>query len=587
MRRQALNADETIGRNSVLSRGTRRAGFALLTAASWSFAPDAFAQLAGGGYDTGFAGSTNNLRGAVESLLPGGTRVSTGLAWTYGGDIEVDVGATDNAGGTINSGGRDWQFFTLISPDFYLNGDTPRLKVALSYSPRLAIYPQSSNQTFLANTFNGSATLTVVPDWLYVDVRAIGGISSRFGGEPLTTNAFISNNEAVQTASFSVSPYILHTFGGWGTLTAGYAYSRTFQSGDNTVTPFSNSLGFNTVNGPAFNTLNSTATAGFGTTGDLATNTEYATFTTGENLGRIQDTLSVTASQNSGSSFYQGSSTFAANNTLSYAVNRWLAVLGSVGYQEYRYPQGGYNLSEPSWAVGVTLTPNPDSTITVQYGRTAGSNTVLANASYTPTARTRVYGSYTVGIQTGLGSRQSLLGTTVVGPGGLLLDRTTGTPVLASSLLASQYTLSRVKTLTAGGVLLLDRDTFSASVTHDDVTQLIGSTDIFGISTNAGTNTTDTYATLAWQHDLNPTTNLYSSVSYGTSTTGVYFGNPGGSQNTLQLYTGLTHNFTETLSGTASFSHAERSGAAIRNLPTAFGGSTSQNVILVGLRKSF
>ncbi len=71
------------------------------------------------------------------------------------------------------------------------------------------------------------------------------------------------------------------------------------------------------------------------------------------------------------------------------------------------------------------------------------------------------------------------------------------------------------------------------------------------------------------------------------SNTGVYFGSPGTSQDTIQLYTGLTHSFTETLSGTVSYSHAERYGNAIRNLPSAFGGTTSQNVVLVGLRKSF
>ena len=567
----------TLVRGSKSGQGTDRrrrpprAGLAFLVAASCSLAPSAFAQLAGGGLiDSGLLGGSG-ARSTVESLVAGPTRVNTGLPWTFGGDVDVEVGLTDSPGGT----GGGWQFLTLVSPNFYLNGSTSRLTASLYYSPRLSYYPSSSSQTLLSQTFNGDATYEVVPDFLFFNVRGLTGVSSRFGNTSQLSNSFYSQGEAVQTSSFSASPYIRHTFGGWGTLIAGYSYARTFQDGYGSVPSFA---GF---------APNAAATAGYGTTGNLATNSEFASFTTGENLGRVQDTTAVNATQNSGSDFYQGSSTFVVSNTASYAVYRWLTVLGSIGYEQYRYPRAAYSLSEPTWSVGVTVTPNADSSITVQYGRTAGTNTVLASGTYAPTARTRVYGSYTVGIQTGLGARQSLLGSTVVGPGGLLLDRTTGAPVLSNSLLSSQFTLARVKTLSVGGALLLDRDSFSASVSHSEITQLANSTDILGVTTNAGTNSETTYGTLGWQHDLNPSTNLYSSVSYGVSSNGVYFGNPGGSQDTLQLYTALTHTFTETLSGSITYSHAERYGGAIQNLPSNFGGSASQNLVLVGLRKSF
>jgi uncharacterized protein (PEP-CTERM system associated) len=546
-------------------------GLIFLTAASCSLAPDAFAQLAGGGLtDSGLFGGSG-ARSTVESLVAGQPRVSTGLPWTFGGDVDLEVGATDSPGGA----GGGWQLYTLLAPDFYLNGSTRRLTASVYYSPRLSYYPSSSSQTLLSNTFNGSATYEVIPDYLFFNLRGIGGVSSRFGSTSLASNSFFSTNDAVQTTSFSASPYINHTFDGWGTLTAGYTYSRTYQNGYGSVPP---------VSGLA---PNAAATAGFGTTGNLATNSEFATITSGENLGRIQDSVSVLATQNSGDPIYQGSSTFVASNTASYALYRWLTVLGSIGYEEYRYPNAGYSLSEPTWTVGATLTPNADSSLTVQYGRVAGSTTVLFDGTYAPTARTRVYGSYTVGIETGLGARQNLLASTVVGPGGLLLDRVTGAPVLANSALASQFTLSRVKTLSVGGALLLDRDSFSVSVYRTEATQLANSINVLGIPTNAGTTTDSTYGTLGWQHDLNPSTNLYTSVSYGVSNTGVFFGNPGSSQDTFQVYTGLTHTFTETLSGSVSYSHAERFGGAISNVPSNFGGTASQNLVLVGLRKNF
>ncbi len=560
------------GRAGEVSRRIGKKRFAVLTAATCSFAPEAFAQLAGGGLtDSGLIGSNGSLRDTVGSLLSGQPSVNTGLPWTFNGALDVEVGATDSPGGGGNGG---WQPFILIAPDLNLQGVTSRLNVSLNYSPRLAYYPSSASQTLLSNNFNGTATATVVPDLLYFNVRGLTGISSRFGNTSLLSNSFLTESEAVQTSSFSATPYLMKTFGGIGTLTVGYTYARTFQSGNNNYAQF-------------FPASTATNTAGFGTIGDLETSTEFGSFTTGENFGRIQNTLSATASQNGGGAFYQGSSTFAATNTVSYSVVRWLSLLASVGYEEYSYPQSGYRLSEPTWSVGATVIPNADSSITVQYGQTAGTNTILANGTYAPTARTRVYGSYTVGIQTGLGARQGLLGTTTVGPGGLLLDRVTGAPVLANSYLASQYSLSRVKTLSVGGVLLLDRDTFSASISNSQATQLVGSTDVFGIATNSGTTTDSTYASLSWQHELNPSTSLYSTISYFNSNTGVYFGNPGSTQDTVQLYSGLTHTFTDTLSGSLSFSHAERFGGAVRNLPTAFGGPASQNTALVGLRKSF
>ena len=532
---------------------------------------NANAQLAGGGLNNGgYAIGGTSLRDTVTSLQSG-PPASTNLPWTIGGDVDLEVGATDSPGGI---GRSNWQPVILVAPDLIVNGVTSRVNVALVYSPRLAFYPSTSGQTLLSQSFNGSANAVLIPDLFYVSVRGISDLSSRFGNTSLLSNSFVSRDEAVQTTSLSISPYLQRDFGGYGTATAGYTYAQTFQDSDN---------GF----AQTYFAPNSAQTAGFGATGNLQTNTEFGSFTTGENLGRIQNTISATASQFSGSYFYQGASTLSVTDRLSYVVYRWLTVFGTVGYEEYNYPRSGYNLSEPTWTVGGTLTPNETSSLTLQYGQVAGINTILANATFSPTPRTRVFGSYTVDIETGLGARQGLLGSTTVGPGGLLLSNLTGAPTLSNTYLASQYPLSRVKTATIGGSLLLDRDTFTVTVVHSELDQLGGSVSILGVGTQPGTHTSSTYGTLNWQHDLNPLTSLSSGISYATSDNGVYFGAPGTSQNVIQAYTSLNHNFTDTLSGSVSYSHSERSGAATQNLPAAYGGSASQNTLLVGMRKSF
>lgn len=512
---------------------------------------------------------SNPFRESVNSVIAGPS-TTTVRPWSFTGDVGVSVGAVDNPGGT--RGG--WQSLILLSPDFNLTGTTSRLNVALAYSPRLAFYPSTSGQTLLSQNFNGVADAVLVPDLLYLNVRGISDIGSRFGDTALLSNSFISRGEAVQTTSFSVSPYLQRTIGGIGTATVGYTYAQTFQDSDNR---------YNSI----FLAPNAAQTSGFATTGNLQTNTEYASFTTGENLGRIQDSISATASQFSGSYYYQGASTSSVINRLSYAVYRWLTVFGTVGYQTYDYPKSGYRLNEPTGTIGVTLTPNETSTITVQYGQVAGSDTILANGTYSPTARTRVYGSYTVDILTGLGARQGLLGTTTVGTGGALVSNLTGGPTLANTYLASQYPLSRVKTATVGGAVLFDRDAISLSAAHSSYEQLGSSTSVLGVTTANGTNTDTSYVSLNWQHELNPSTSLFSGVSYAISNNGIYYGTSGGSQNTVQAFSSLNHLFTDTLSGNVSYSHSERFGGATQILPAAFGGNVSQNTILVGLRKSF
>lgn len=565
-----LEGDSETGRPQRELRGSLVGAGSVLLCLSLA-APDAAAQLAGGGInDTGYAIGGTSLRDTVTSLQTGPSAPSI-RPWSISGDVDLEVGATDSPGGIGNSG---WQPVIIVAPDLILNGVTSRVNVALVYSPRLALYPSTSNETLISQTFNGSATVAIVPDLFYISARGISDLTSRFGNTSLVSSSFVSRSEAVQTTSVSISPYIQRSFGGHGTLTAGFTYSQTFQDGDN---------GFS----QNYYAPNSAQTAGFGTTGNLQTNTESASFTTGEDLGRIQDTVSATASQFSGSYFYQGASTVALNDRLSYVVYRWLTVLGTVGYEEYNYPRSGYSLHGPTWTVGATLSPNETSSITIQYGRVAGGNTVLVNGSYAPTIRTRIFGSYTVDIETGLGARQALLGSTTVGPGGILLNNLTGSPTLANTYLASQYPLSRTKTATIGGSLILDRDTVTATVSHSELQQLGSSVSILGAATQAGTNTSITYGALSWQHDLSPSNSLSSGISYATSDNGVFYGRPGTSQDTLQVYSVLTHVFTDTLSGSVSYSHAERFGTAASNLPAAYGGAASQNTLLVGIRKSF
>lgn len=569
----------------------RRARLAGLSVACACVPIAAWGQVAGGLLPTfGNSSISGGLRNAVASVLPGAPTVNTGLAWTYSASLGVDVGLTQTSYGNSQFSGTD--FTTVISPEIDVTGDTRRLTVRLSYSPLITLYAGGGpNQTYVAQNLNASATATIVPEAFFVDVRAVAAETSRFGGTQYLSSQFINSNDAVQTYSFSISPYFVHRFGGWGTFRAGYSYSYTAQDGLTGLNNLYNTNYYSTVyNLNSVTAANTTYAGGYGTTGNLGTSSEFASFTTGENLNRIKYEVDVSASQYGGGFAYEGSFQDTINNTISYALNHDISVYGSVGYQDIRYGGGGfgnnYRLSAISWAVGATLTPNPDSSFTIQYGRSYGEQTIQFSGSYAPGPRLRLGANYSIGISTGIQQQQQLLSTTAVGVGGILVDSRTGLPVVGTNSFGSQYGLSRVKQLSINASYVLDqRDTLSAGVSNQTQTTLLSSSSFNGALVPANTSASNTVGSVSWQRELNPSTSLSASASYGVFDNGNLLGSPGNSQSIYGFSANLGHSFTETLSGHVSYGYSHASGEqAIFN---RYGINYSQNVFLVGLRKSF
>ena len=88
-----------------------------------------------------------------------------------------------------------------------------------------------------------------MPDLVFVDVRAVAGVTSQYGGlgglgtlgapagaaataqtaiPSLAGNAQgLNRDNEVQTTSFGISPYLLRQFGDWGTGKLGYSLNVT------------------------------------------------------------------------------------------------------------------------------------------------------------------------------------------------------------------------------------------------------------------------------------------------------------------------------------------------------------------------
>lgn len=567
-----------------LGRRPARAGW--LAAAASLGAGAAWAQL-GGGYSslpaTVADTRVGDLRGQLEQYLPGLLPRTAGPAFLVRASLGADAGITDNA---LRVGQpRRADAFTVLSPTLQMSGDTSRLKVNLSYAPVASVYAKTSSQTRFDQYGNGAALATLVPDAVFLDLRGSVTQQSRTGGYyGQTSTAALNRNDQVQTTAFSVTPYAEHRFGGLGTARLGYSLARTIQNGYGSQ--------------DALNTQASLFNNGFGATGNLTTQRERASFATGENLGRVSDIAVLEAVQYSGVGAYRGAHRNQVTDDVGYAVTRTITALAGFGYQDLRFNGvPGVRLREPIWSAGVRLTPNPDSSVTITYGRRDGFNAAAVDGSYSPTGRTRVFVRYATGLTTDAEEQQNLLATTNVGPTGLLTDSVTGAPVSSSSgAFGTQNGLYRLRRFSITGLLLLNRDSVSVSLQQDDRTSVnaapagIGGTAPPATGSNSGV-----LGTLAWEHELSPALSSSASLSYGVDDGSAGAGSSG-SQRTVQTTLALNYVFTETLTGSARYLFTDRSGggrtgpAAGQNIGPGFGQAgqnLTENLLLVGLRKSF
>ena len=544
------------------------------------------------GLDTGAVG---DLRGALEAYLPNPPVRTTERNWQVSPSIGVDVGLTDNAF-RINSPRRA-DVFTLISPGLQVTGETAHIQANASYTPTFSIYALNPSQSRSEQSGQAGALITFVPDTLFLDLRGSVSESSVTGGFGVPGNQGFNDNNNNQTTSVTLAatPYVQHRFGGWGTGLASFSIAQTFQNipnGQNGVfvTPTSNSVG----SAGAFGANQ----AFYGSSGNLTTERERASFTTGENFGRINDEVVIEATQYDGTGSYSGAYRNEISSTTGYALTRAFTLLGTIGYQDLHYAGAPpYNVNQGEYNFGGRYAPNPNLSLTLTYGRKDGFNDFAADGHWSPGARTSVYVRYSTGLTTDSEQLQDVLSTTNVGPNGLLTDRVTGAPVSAANdgFFGTQNNLFELRSFSVTAVYSLNRDSFTASLVNENRTTVGAAITSTGTGVvPAGTNTSGTYGTVSWGHQLSERLSSTASLSYGVNNNGAALGIGSASQTSIAAAASLNYTFTPTLTGRALYTFTNVSGAnAFNNLTTnqlgqlGQTGNYTENAFLVGLRKSF
>ncbi len=517
----------------------------------------------GGGY-------TGNVRAQIEGAL--GLEPDRVPGVLIVPSLGVQELLTDNVNSSAH--GRVADVVTTISPSILASVDTQRVQGSLAYSPNVQLYAVTGRQNQIDHELNAQATAVLVPDLLFVDLRGFATQQSTTGGYGQSAQPFYSQGQRAETSSFLFSPYVVHRLGDLLQVRAGYSLSYVDQSGDPAF-----GLANTGLDPATLAALSGAQNPSFRGTSTLS-NREYVTLSTTPELGRLASTLQLRAEQDSGNGVLDGAHRNEAVEDVAYALNRFVALLGRVGYQDILY--GGLpvtRIEQGVYGVGLRLTPSPASGLVVRYGHHDGFDSAFLNASYAVTARTRVFAGYSEGLTTDQEQISDTLADSTVDAAGVSLDSNTAAPlVLGDNLLGYQNSLYRLRRFSATAVTSYDLDSLSASVLYEKRTLVASGIGFAGYS-DSGVS-----GVLSWSHVLDESTTSVLSGQYGThrydgSTTGLpTIGT--GEQNTFSLTAGLSHRLSPTLTGTLQYTLTNQAGSGTSQ-------GYLQNIVLVGLRKSF
>lgn len=467
-------------------------------------------------------------------------------------------------------------FVTGITPSLLITGNTPHITANLQYAPTFQIYAKTHGADSVAQEGIGSVTATLIPDTLFVTATGLAFISpaggglggvSGFGGLSASSTSpligvgstaapgalALNRDNRTQNFGASITPYVVHRFGDFGTAKAGLSFSETY------------------IDSNVLNPVPGTVSTG---TQQQQTGEVTAQFLGGSDFGRVREFALADARQSNGTGVNNGAHSAIITNWVGYALNRVLVPFVEFGAESLHFrtvPET--NITDGVWQVGVVLTPNVDSQILIGYGHRDGFNGANVNGYYQVTARTRLTVSYTTALQTNVQQIASQLGLTSFDQFGNPVDSQTGAPLfLGNSLLSTQNGLFRTKTLSFSSITVLDRDTVTGTVQYQN--QSPAGT---AAGSPPGVGETATSFNVSWTHQVSERTSVGAGAGYTRSN---FQTTPSGDENTFSASAGASYLLTSTVSTVARYAFFDRSSQFA-------GRSFTENVFLVGITKRF
>ena len=486
--------------------------------------------------------------------------------WSITPSLGAQLLATDNL--FLTSRNKQSDLVVTLTPGLFMTVDTARLQGTLNYVPSVEFYLDTPGQDRVNHFLNAQVLATVVPRLVFLDLRGNASVGTASGGFAREGAATVDKRNQVQTTAFQVSPYVLQRFGGLATVQAGYGFQYGSQNGDDAFLPGQ--------------------TRPFFTTQDFTANQLYAVARTGEDFGRLALEGRASGTEYTGTGVLDSAHRYSTSVEARYALNRFLAVLGEVGYQDQEYSSTPrISISEAIWSAGGRVTPNEDSVLTVRYGHRDGFNSARADGSLALGPRTTLWGSYSEVLTTTTLRAADLLSATTLDALGNPVDAQTGAPspqLFSDSLLGQQASLQRIRSAVLALSRSWSRDIVTLSLYNDrrrPVATAEGAVAYAQRGTAVG---------VTWSHEFTPATVGTTSFQYGrfegggpgrfASGAGRLDSSGFGSGNVYTFTASLAQRITASLTGSVQYVLTHRDNGVSD-------GRVTQNVILAGLRQSF
>jgi uncharacterized protein (PEP-CTERM system associated) len=500
------------------------------------------------------------------SKLPSDAGLLPKSGWLILPQIGVSESWTDNAGlgiGNSSLGNIGSDFITEITPAITVERQAQRYDVNLTYAPIGIIYARNSDYSQVEEFASGDILGVAVPDWFYVDLR--GSISQQavYGNVGSFTTVAVAPDDRETNDSFSISPYLSHQFGTVGTAEIGVSYTYS-----NTDSPsFTENAAERDIFG-GFNPYGS---------GYLGTSRVFASFTTGEDLGRFRDRVGVDASFYEGSEELRNAKRILVTDDASYAVNRRFALIGEIGYEDLSYPVAEFSYDGPIGAAGFRYTPRPDSDLTVEYRYVDGFGSPFVQASMQVAPRVRVFGGYSEGITTFQQDQQNQLLSGGEDMFGVPATAAIGAPLLTfSSAFGGNQQVSKLRRLDASAVWSDSRDTVTLSGQYEHTTPVGRS--LYGTASSDGV-----FISLSATRALSPQWSIDGFVQYGSNRVAL---NGASTVDSVTVSLGVTRNFGHSLSAYLRFTGVYNL-SGFNNQGIYYGTYGNQNTVTIGALKRF
>ncbi|WP_368744459.1 TIGR03016 family PEP-CTERM system-associated outer membrane protein [Desertibaculum subflavum] len=480
--------------------------------------------------------------------------------WQIDPFVEVQETFTDNVNSSSGSA-KESDLITRLTGGVVLSGTGRRARINLNYSLTKELHLDHTELDDLSQQAAAIGNIEIIKDSIFLDASgSIARTSIDEGGQVSATDRNTGSNQQ-DIYVYSISPYWRHRYAGFAESELRLTRSQSFTS-----TPSSSTGG------------GGTGTAGRAT--DTESHSASALLSSGSDFTRFLWRLSGSATE---SKRDRGTLTaLNADATSQYNINSDFGLLGTVGIDDIDDAGLTRDVSGPYALGGFVWTPSDRTRLRFQAGWRYQDVSFSGDARWDITARTTFTASYSESVGLAIDQYLNALGETQIDPRGRFVDRLTGQSFTGRGIggLPTTDNLTLTRRFLANIGTTWTRDSINLSYAHieqDTITD-----DNPGTVTGPGLRKEDSVF-FTFGHQLSPLLSSFLTLSYSES---YGSGGDGSSDQSYRATIGLNYLFSDTLTGSLSYSFLKRNESG----GTGGAGSTgdfTENAIVATLRKTF